>query len=69
MFEEFLLRYRGLIGAKACKSCGSRKEFSNSFEQDPHANEYSLAKIGVEYWKNQVRRILVARGCLGVYSF
>ena len=38
-FDENLLKYWGLSGAKACKSCRSRQELSN---------EYLLAKFGVD---------------------
>ena len=38
-FDENFLKYGGLSGAKACKSCRSREELSN---------EYLLAKFGVD---------------------
>ena len=38
-FAENFLKYWGLSGAKACKSCRSRQELSN---------EYLLAKFGVD---------------------
>ena len=39
-----LLKYCGLSGAKACKSCRSRQELSN---------EYFLAKFGVDTEENK----------------
>jgi hypothetical protein len=39
-FDEKLLKYWGLTGAKACKSCRSRQELSN---------EYLLAEFGWTY--------------------
>ena len=41
---DFFLKYRGLRGAKACKSCSSRQELSN---------EYFLAKCGVDTAENE----------------
>jgi len=29
--EEFLLTFRGLSGAKVCKSCRSRQDLSNEY--------------------------------------
>ena len=43
-FDENLLKYRGLSGAKAFKSCRSRQELSN---------EYLLAKFGVDTEENE----------------
>ena len=42
--DEHLLKYWGLSGAKACKSCRSRQEFSN---------EYFLAKFGFDTADNE----------------
>ena len=39
ILDENFLKYWGLSGAKACKSCRSRQE---------HSNEYLLAKIGFD---------------------
>ena len=38
-FDEIVLKYLGLSGSKACKSCRSRQDLSN---------EYFLAKFGVD---------------------
>ena len=43
-----LLKYGALSGAKACKSCRSRQEFSN---------EYSLAKFGVDTDENEPLKV------------
>ena len=43
-FDENFLKYLGLTGAKACKSCRSRQELSN---------EYLLAKLGVDTEENE----------------
>ena len=42
--DENFLKYWGLSGAKACKSCRSRQELSN---------EYSFAKIGFDTAENE----------------
>ena len=42
--DETFLKYWGLSGAKACKSCRSRQELSN---------EYLLAKFGVDTEENE----------------
>ena len=42
--DENFLKYLGLSGAKECKSCRSRQEFSN---------EYFLAKFGVDTEENE----------------
>ena len=42
-FDDFLLKYLGLRGAKACKSCRPRQELSN---------EYVLATFGVDTAEN-----------------
>ena len=42
--DENFLKYWGLSGAKACKSCRSRRELSN---------EYFLAKIGFDTEENE----------------
>ena len=42
--DTILLKYSGLSGAKACKSCRSRQELSN---------EYFLAKFGVDTEENE----------------
>ena len=42
-FDEKFLKYWGLSGAKACKSCRSRQELYN---------EYVLAKFGVDTAEN-----------------
>ena len=42
------LKYSGLSGAKACKSCRSRQELSDSY-----SNEYLLAKISVDTAENE----------------
>ena len=47
-FEENLLKYWGLGGAKACKSCRSRQELSN---------EYLLAKFGVDTAENEPLKV------------
>ena len=46
--DEFLLKYCGLSGAKACKCCRSRQERSN---------EYFLAKIGVNTDENEPLKV------------
>ena len=43
-FDEIFLKYWGLSGAKACKSCRSRQELSN---------EYLLANFGVDTEENE----------------
>ena len=43
-FRWFLLKYWGLSGAEACKSCRSRQELSN---------EYLFAKFGVDAGENE----------------
>ena len=43
-FDEILLKYYRLSGAKACKSCRYRQELSN---------EYFLAKFGVDTKENE----------------
>ena len=47
-FDENLLKYWGLSGAKACKSCRSRQELSN---------EYLLAKFGVDTEENEPLKV------------
>ena len=47
-FDENFLKYCGLSGAKACKSCRSRQELSN---------EYFLAKIGVDTEENESYKV------------
>ena len=47
-FDENFLKYWGLSGAKACKSCRSRHELSN---------EYLLAKIGVDTAENEPLKV------------
>ena len=47
IFEENLLKYWGLSGAKACKSCRSRQELSNA---------YFLAKFGFDTAENELAR-------------
>ena len=42
--DENFLKYSGLSGAKACKSCRSRQELSN---------EYFFAKFGVNTAENE----------------
>ena len=42
--DEIWLKYQGLSGAKACKSCRSRQELSK---------EYLLAKFGVDTEENE----------------
>ena len=59
--DENFLKYRGLSCAKACKSCRSRQELSNSpcpfsqssFRTDSYSNKYLLAKIGVDTAENE----------------
>ena len=46
--DENLLKYWGLSGAKACKSCRSRQELSN---------EYLLAKFGVDTAENEPLKV------------
>ena len=46
-FDDVLLKYLGLSGAKACKSCRSRQELSNA---------HLLAKYGVDTAENQPLR-------------
>ena len=43
-FDENLLKYWGLSGAKACKSCRSRQELSN---------EYLIANFGLDPAENE----------------
>ena len=45
---KFFLKYWGLSGAKACKSCRSRQELSN---------EYFLAKLGVDTEENEPYKV------------
>ena len=52
--DENFLKYWGLSGAKACKSCRSRQELSN--ELDRSSNEDLLAKIGVDTAENEPLR-------------
>ena len=47
-FDENFLKYWGLSGAKACKSCRSRQELSN---------EYFLAKFGVDTEENEPYKV------------
>ena len=47
-FDEILLKYWGLSGAKARKSCRSRQELSN---------EYLLAKFGVDTAENEPLKV------------
>ena len=47
-FDEKILKYRGLSGAKACKSCRSRQELSN---------EYLLAKFGFDTAENEPLKV------------
>ena len=47
-FDEQFLKYWGLGGAKACKSCRSRQELSN---------EYFLAKFGVNTEENEPSKV------------
>ena len=49
-FDEKLLKYWGLSGAKACKSCRSRQELSN---------EYLLAKFGFDTAENEPFQVLI----------
>ena len=48
--HEFLMKYWGLSGAEACKSCRSRQELSN---------EYFLAKFGVDTEENEPYKSLL----------
>ena len=65
-FDENLLKYWGLSGAKACKSCRSRQElfslspcpFSQySFRTDSYSNEYLLAKFGFDTAENEPLKV------------
>ena len=47
-FDENLLKYWGLTGAKACKSCRYRQELSN---------EYLLAKFGFDTAENEPLKV------------
>ena len=47
-FNDFFLKYWGLSGAKACKSCRSRQELSN---------EYFIAKFGVDTEENEPSKV------------
>ena len=47
-FHEIVLKYSGLSGAKACKSCRSRQELSNG---------YFLAKFGADTEENGSSKI------------
>ena len=47
-FDGNLLKYRGLSGAKACKSYRSRQELSN---------EYLLAKFGFDTAENEPLKV------------
>ena len=47
-FDEKFLKYWGLSGAKACKSCRSRQELSN---------EYFIAKFGVDTAENEPLKV------------
>ena len=47
-FDEKILKYWGLSGAKACKSCRSRQELSN---------EYLLAKIRFDTAENESLKV------------
>ena len=49
-FDEKFLKYWGLSGAKACKSCRSRQELSN---------EYLLAKFGVDIEENALWSLII----------
>ena len=49
-FDENLLKYWGLSGAKACKSCRSRQELSN---------EFFFAKFGVDTAENEPLKVLL----------
>ena len=46
--DDNLLKYWGLSGAKACKSCRSRQELSN---------EYLLAKFGFDTAENEPLKV------------
>ena len=46
--DENFLKYLGLFGAKACKSCRSRQELSN---------EYFVAKFGVDTGENELSKV------------
>ena len=48
IFDEILLKYWVLSGAKACKSCRSRQELSN---------EYLVAKFGVDTAENEPLKV------------
>ena len=53
-FDENLLKYWGLSGAKACKSCRSRQELPNLlFETESYSNEYLLANFGFDTAENE----------------
>ena len=47
-FDDFLLKFWSLSGAKVCESCRSRQELSN---------EYLLAKIGVDTAENEPLKV------------
>ena len=47
-FDDFFLKYGGLSGAEACKSCRSRQELSNA---------YFLAKFGVDTEENEPSKV------------
>ena len=46
--DTILLQYRGLSGAKTCRSCRSRQELSN---------EYFLVKFGVDTEENEPSKV------------
>ena len=48
LFDDFLLKYWDLSGAKACKSCRSRQELSN---------EYLIAKFGIDTAENEPSKV------------
>ena len=49
-FDEKILKYLGLSGAKTCKSFRSRQKLSN---------EYFLAKFGVDTEENRALQSLI----------
>ena len=81
----FMFNLGSFLLKDACKSDRSRQELSKSLFQREFGCEiwltryrgfyiqYNILVVSYletsDYWKNQVRRILVARGCLGFFSF